>query len=44
MIRTEKSNYSYLLRSVVDEDHCLPFELVSGVSREIIEASLELLP
>ena len=44
MIKMDKPNYSCLLRSVVDEDHCLPFELVSGVSREIIEASLELLP
>ncbi len=37
-------NYSCLLRSVVDEDNRFPFKLVSGISREIIEASLELLP
>jgi hypothetical protein len=40
----DKPNYSCLLQSVVDEDYRLPFELVSRVSREIIEASLELLP
>ncbi len=36
-------NYSCLLRSVVDEDYPLPFELVSGVSREIIRGVIELL-
>ncbi len=31
MIKMDKPNYSYLLRSVVDEDYRFSLELVSGI-------------
>ena len=39
-----KNDLAILHRSVVDEDYWFSFELVRGISPEIIEASLELLP